>query len=43
MCEICEMAWGQGDDLYGAQDNRLMKGLEYTARYNLGYDVPFET
>lgn len=43
MCEICEMAWEQGDDLYGALDNRLMKGLEYTARYNLGYDVPFET
>ncbi len=43
MCDICEMAWGQGDDLYGALDNRLMKGLEYTARYNLGYDVPFET
>ncbi len=42
MCEICEMAWEQGDDLYSALDNRLMKGLEYTARYNLGYDVPFE-
>ena len=43
LCEICEMAWNQGDDLWGALDNRLMKGLEYTARYNLGYDVPFET
>lgn len=43
MCEICEMAWEQGDDLWGALDNRLMKGMEYTARYNLGYDVPFET
>ena len=43
MCEICEMAWQQGDDLYGALDNRLMKGLEYTAKYNLGYEVPFET
>ena len=43
MCEICELAWEQGDDLWGALDNRLMKGLEYTARYNLGYDVPFET
>lgn len=40
--EICEMAWEQGDDLWGALDNRLMKGMEYTARYNLGYDVPFE-
>ena len=43
LCDICEMAWQQGDDLWGALDNRLMKGLEYTARYNLGYDVPFET
>ena len=43
MCEICEMAWEQGDDLWGALDNRLMKGMEYTARYNLGEDVPFET
>ena len=43
MCEICDMAWEQGDDLWGALDNRLMKGMEYTAKYNLGYDVPFET
>ena len=43
LCETCEMAWQQGDDLWGALDNRLMKGLEYTAKYNLGYDVPFET
>lgn len=43
MCEICEMAWQQGDDLWGALDNRLLKGMEYTAKYNLGYDVPFET
>ena len=43
MCEICEMAWHKGDDLWGALDNRLLKGMEYTAKYNLGYDVPFET
>ena len=43
LCDICEMAWQQGDDLWGALDNRLMKGIEYTARYNLGHDVPFET
>ena len=43
MCEICEMAWQSGDDLWGALDNRLMKGIEYTAKYNLGYDIPFET
>ena len=43
LCDICEMAWMQGDDLWCALDNRLMKGLEYSARYNLGYDVPFQT
>ncbi|MCR5781084.1 MAG: alginate lyase family protein [Bacteroidaceae bacterium] len=43
LCDICDMAWNQGDDLWGALDNRLMKGLEYSARYNLGYDIPFET
>lgn len=40
---ICEAAWKQGVDLYGAYDNRLMAGFEYTAKYLLGYDdVPFE-
>ena len=43
LSDICEMAWKQGDDLWGALDCRLMKGMEYSARYNLGYDVPFET
>ncbi|MBR6980239.1 MAG: glycoside hydrolase family 88 protein [Prevotella sp.] len=43
MADICEMAWDHGDDLWGALDNRLMKGFEYAARYNLGYEVPFET
>ncbi len=43
LAQTCEMAWEQGDDLWGALDNRLLKGFEYTARYNLGYEVPFET
>ena len=38
----CEMAWKQGVDLYGAADNRLAVGFEYTAKYNLGEDVPYE-
>lgn len=37
-----EIAWKQGLDLYGAADNRLLKGYEYTAKYNLGHDVPYE-
>lgn len=36
----CEVAWNQGYDLYSAYDNRLMKGYEYTAKYNLGEEVP---
>ena len=27
--------------MYNADDNRLMKGFEYVAKYNLGEDVPF--
>ena len=27
--------------MYGAADHRLLKGLEYTAKYNLGQEVPF--
>ncbi|MGJ8697197.1 MAG: alginate lyase family protein [Verrucomicrobiaceae bacterium] len=38
----CEMAWKQGVDLYAAADNRLALGFEYTAKYNLGHDVPYE-
>lgn len=41
LAETCEVAWNQGDDLYGALDNRLLAGYEYMARYNLGYEVPF--
>ncbi|MEN8774372.1 MAG: sulfatase-like hydrolase/transferase [Akkermansiaceae bacterium] len=37
-----EIAWNQGVDLYSATENRLLKGFEYTAKYNLGHDVPFE-
>lgn len=42
MAVVCEIAWKQGDDLYSALNNRLLKGYEYVAKYNLGYDdVPF--
>ena len=42
MAAICELAYQQGNDLYGLLDNRLLKGYEYTAKYNLGYDVPYK-
>jgi hypothetical protein len=36
----CVVAWNQGVDLFGEADNRLALGIEYTARYMLGEDVP---
>jgi hypothetical protein len=39
--DCCEIAWHQGLNLYGYADNRLLKGFEYTARYNSGESVPF--
>ncbi len=41
LAECCEIAWHQGVNLYGYDDNRLLKGFEYTAAYNLGDSVPF--
>ena len=43
LAALCETAWNQGDDLYAADGNRLLKGFEYTASYLLGNDVPFRT
>lgn len=37
-----EIGWNQGVDLYGAFDNRLLKGFEYTAKFNLGLDLSYE-
>ena len=42
LAEACEVAWNQGIDLYRAENNRLPAGFEYTAKYNLGFDVPFQ-
>jgi len=41
MGDACEIAWHQGLDLYGAINNRLLLGFEYTASYNLGDAVQF--
>ncbi|BCU78154.1 hypothetical protein llg_28690 [Luteolibacter sp. LG18] len=42
MAAICEMAWKQGDDLYGYDNNRFLAACEYVAKYNLGEEVPFK-
>ena len=36
-----EVAWQQGVDLYGWNNNRILKGYEYIARFGLGEEVPY--
>ncbi|KAN0067650.1 Chondroitin AC/alginate lyase [Elaphomyces granulatus] len=38
---IGQQAWNQGVDLFSYNENRILLGAEYFARYNLGNDVPF--
>jgi hypothetical protein len=35
MGSLCEMAWNQGIDLYGYDNNRFLAGAEYVAKSNL--------
>jgi hypothetical protein len=45
--DLLEMAWNQGDDLYGLYNNRFLSAAEYVARSNLldengkTYPMPF--
>lgn len=39
LAAACEIAWKQGIDLYAVAENRLAAGIEYTAKYGLGYEV----
>lgn len=41
MAKFCQIAWNQGVDLFGYDNNRLLRGWEYVAKYNLGYEVPY--
>ncbi|GIZ09759.1 hypothetical protein FUMI01_24860 [Flavobacterium sp. UMI-01] len=34
---MSEMAWNQGEDLYGHQSSRLLTGLEYSLKYNVSF------
>lgn len=43
LATACQIAWNQGIDLFGYDNNRLLAGAEYVAKYNLGEDVPFST
>lgn len=41
LASVCEIAWNQGLDLYGYDNNRLLAGAEYVARTNLSLPVPY--
>ncbi|MFG3340940.1 alginate lyase family protein [Glycomyces sp. NPDC048151] len=41
LSDAAEIAWNQGVDLFGHESKRILAGFEYTAKYNLGEDVPF--
>ena len=44
LTEAALCAWNQGVNLVSASNNRLLAGVEYHAKYNLGYDdLPFNT
>ncbi|WP_324680705.1 DUF4979 domain-containing protein [Hymenobacter sp. GOD-10R] len=43
LAEIGEIGVKQGIDFYGASNNAILRGYEYTARYNLGNTVPYVT
>ncbi|PQE27274.1 GPI anchored protein [Rutstroemia sp. NJR-2017a WRK4] len=43
MAELCQVAYNQGDRKYwDLLNDRLMVGYEYTAKYNLGYNVSYD-
>lgn len=37
--EFCQALWNQGVDMFSYENNLLLKGFEYYARFNLGYEV----
>lgn len=42
MAQMCQVAWNQGVDLFGYDDNRLLKGAEYVAATALLEKLPFK-
>jgi autotransporter-associated beta strand protein len=42
LATFCQIAWNQGVDMFGHDNNRLLAGAEYVAQFNLGQDVPYE-
>ena len=43
LVEAAFIAWNQGVDLVSHLNYRIVAGMEYTAKYNLGYEVPWSS
>jgi hypothetical protein len=43
LAELSEIGLKQGIDLYTASGNAIMRGYEYTSKYNLGFNVDYQT
>ncbi len=41
LANAAEIAWNQGDDMYGYLDNRILLGLEFTLKYCLSYSQSY--
>ena len=41
LMELCQIAWNQGLDLFGYDDNRLLGAAEHAAQYTLWKGVPY--
>ena len=40
--DLCQTLWNQGVDMFSYQDNLLLKGFEYYAKFNLEHPVDWE-
>ena len=38
---MAEMAWNQGEDVYGLHDDRVLSGYEYSLKYNVSYEYSY--
>ena len=38
LAQMAQLAWSQGVDIWGEDDNRLLRGFEYYCTYNMGHE-----
>ncbi len=38
LVQMAQLAWSQGVDIWGEDDNRLLRGFEYYCTYNMGHE-----